>query len=222
MKVLLVEDEKKLIGALKYLFEKNNINLDIAEDGEEGLIYAKKDIYDLIILDIMLPKMSGLEILKNIRKQKKQTPVLMLTAKDTIEDRVKGLDLGADDYLVKPFAIEELLARIRSLTRRKDNKFIGDLIEYKDVVYDRKNLNLKTKDGRFDLTKKEGELMELLIKRPGQVFTREQIIDRLWGLETDVSENNIEIYIHHLRKKLKSSKVEIKTVRGIGYSLGEK
>ncbi len=222
MKILLVEDEKKLIGALKYLFEKNNINLDIAEDGEEGLIFAKKDIYDVIILDIMLPKISGLEILKNIRKHKNNTPVLMLTAKDTIEDKVKGLDLGADDYLIKPFAIEELLARVRSLTRRKEKVFIGDTIEYQDIFYDRKNFILKTKNKTFDLTKKEGELMEMLIKRPGQVFTREQIIDRLWGLETDVSENNIEIYIHHLRKKLKFSRVEIKTVRGIGYSLGEK
>lgn len=222
MKVLLVEDEKKLIGALKYLFEKNNINLDFAEDGEEGLLFAEKDIYDVIILDIMLPKISGLEILKNIRKKKNSTPVLMLTAKDTIEDRVKGLDLGADDYLIKPFAIEELLARVRSLTRRKEKDFIGDILKYLDVVYDGKNFLLKTNNNTFDLTKKEGELMEMLIKRPGQVFTREQIIDRLWGLETDVSENNIEIYIHHLRKKLKSSRVEIKTVRGIGYSLGEK
>jgi len=222
MKVLLVEDEKKLIGALKYLFEKNNINLDVSEDGEEGLIFAEKDIYDVIILDIMLPKISGLEILKNIRKHKNNTPVLMLTAKDTIEDRVKGLDLGADDYLIKPFAIEELLARVRSLSRRRDKDFIGDSIEYQDIIYDGKNFILKTNNKTFELTKKEGELMEMLIKRPGQVFTREQIIDRLWGLETDVSENNIEIYIHHLRKKLKFSKVEIKTVRGIGYSLGEK
>ncbi len=222
MKVLLVEDEKKLIGALKFLFEKNNINIDVAEDGEEGLIFAEKDIYDVIILDIMLPKISGLEILKNIRKQKNNTPILMLTAKDAVEDRVKGLDLGADDYLIKPFAIEELLARIRSLSRRQDKEFIGDTMEYQDVIYDGKNFILKTNNRTFDLTKKEGELMEMLIKRPGQVFTREQIIDRLWGLETDVSENNIEIYIHHLRKKLKSTRVEIKTVRGIGYSLGEK
>jgi len=222
MKVLLVEDEKKLIGALRFLFNKNNINIDTAEDGEEGLIFAQKDIYDVIILDIMLPKISGLEILKNMRKEKNNTPVLMLTAKDTIEDRVKGLDLGADDYLVKPFAIEELLARVRSLSRRKNKDFLGDFIEYIDLIYDEKNLALTVNSRKFNLTKKEGELMGMLIRRPGQVFTREQIIDRLWGLETDVSENNIEIYIHHLRKKLKSSKTEIKTVRGIGYSLGEK
>ncbi len=222
MKVLLVEDEKKLIGALRFLFNKNNINIDTAEDGEEGLIFAQKDIYDVIILDIMLPKISGLEILKNMRKEKNNTPVLMLTAKDTIEDRVKGLDLGADDYLVKPFAIEELLARVRSLSRRKNKDFLGDFMEYIDLIYDEKNLVLTVNSRKFNLTKKEGELMGMLIRRPGQVFTREQIIDRLWGLETDVSENNIEIYIHHLRKKLKSSKTEIKTVRGIGYSLGEK
>jgi len=222
MKVLLVEDEKKLIGALRFLFKKNNINIDTAEDGEEGLIFAQKDIYDVIILDIMLPKISGLEILKNMRKEKNNTPVLMLTAKDTIEDRVKGLDLGADDYLVKPFAIEELLARVRSLSRRKNKDFLGDFMEYIDLIYDEKNLVLTVNSRKFNLTKKEGELMGMLIRRPGQVFTREQIIDRLWGLETDVSENNIEIYIHHLRKKLKSSKTEIKTVRGIGYSLGEK
>ncbi|MFO7887800.1 MAG: response regulator transcription factor [Eubacteriales bacterium] len=222
MKVLLVEDEKKLIGALRFLFNKNNINMDTAEDGEEGLLFAQKDIYDVIILDVMLPKISGLEILKNMRKEKNNTPVLMLTAKDTIEDRVKGLDLGADDYLVKPFAIEELLARVRSLSRRKDKDFLGNFMEYIDLIYDDKNLVLTVNSRKYNLTKKEGELMGMLIKRPGQVFTREQIIDRLWGLETDVSENNIEIYIHHLRKKLKSSKTEIKTVRGIGYSLGEK
>jgi DNA-binding response OmpR family regulator len=222
MKVLLVEDEIKLIKALKFLFEKNNINIDIAQDGEEGLIYSEKEIYDVIILDIMLPKLSGLEILKSIRKKGNGTPVLMLTAKDTVEDKVKGLDLGADDYLVKPFAIEELLARVRSLSRRKDKDFTGNEFEFKDVKYDRKNFILKTNKEKHDLTKKEGELMEMLIKRPGQIFTRDQIIDRLWGLDSEVSENNIEIYIHHLRKKLKSSKVEIKTVRGIGYSLGEK
>lgn len=222
MKVLLVEDEIKLIKALKFLFEKNNINIDVAQDGEEGLIYSEKEIYDVIILDIMLPKLSGLEILKSIRKKGNGTPVLMLTAKDTVEDKVKGLDLGADDYLVKPFAIEELLARVRSLSRRKDKDFTGNEFEFKDVKYDRNNFILKTNKEKHDLTKKEGELMEMLIKRPGQIFTRDQIIDRLWGLDSEVSENNIEIYIHHLRKKLKSSKVEIKTVRGIGYSLGEK
>jgi DNA-binding response OmpR family regulator len=222
MKVLIVEDEIKLIKALKFLFEKNNINIDIAQDGEEGLIYSEKEIYDVIILDIMLPKLSGLEILKSIRKKGNGTPVLMLTAKDTVEDKVKGLDLGADDYLVKPFAIEELLARVRSLSRRKDKDFTGNEFEFKDVKYDRKNFTLKTNNEKHDLTKKEGELMEMLIKRPGQIFTRDQIIDRLWGLDSEVSENNIEIYIHHLRKKLKSSNVEIKTVRGIGYSLGEK
>lgn len=222
MKVLLVEDEIKLIKALKFLFEKNNINIDVAQDGEEGLIYSEKKIYDVIILDIMLPKLSGLEILKSIRKKGNGTPVLMLTAKDTVEDKVKGLDLGADDYLVKPFAIEELLARVRSLSRRKDKDFTGNEFEFKDVKYDRNNFILKTNKEKHDLTKKEGELMEMLIKRPGQIFTRDQIIDRLWGLDSEVSENNIEIYIHHLRKKLKSSKVEIKTVRGIGYSLGEK
>jgi len=124
MKVLLVEDEKKITEALKFLFEKNNISIDIAYDGEEGLLYAEKEIYDVIILDIMLPLKSGLEILKNIRTNKINTPVLILTAKDSVEDRVKGLDLGADDYLIKPFAIEELLARVRSLNRRKRNKII--------------------------------------------------------------------------------------------------
>ncbi|MBG0764710.1 MAG: response regulator transcription factor, partial [Tissierellales bacterium] len=197
MKVLLVEDEIKLIKALKFLFEKNNINIDVAQDGEEGLIYSEKEIYDVIILDIMLPKLSGLEILKSIRKKGNGTPVLMLTAKDTVEDKVKGLDLGADDYLVKPFAIEELLARVRSLSRRKDKDFTGNEFEFKDVKYDRNNFILKTSKEKHDLTKKEGELMEMLIKRPGQIFTRDQIIDRLWGLDSEVSENNIEIYIHH-------------------------
>jgi DNA-binding response OmpR family regulator len=147
---------------------------------------------------------------------------LILTAKDSVEDRVKGLDLGADDYLVKPFAIEELLARVRSLSRRKNKKYTGDILEYKDIKYDSSKMVMYTEKDEYNLTKKEGELIELLINRPEQIFTRDKIIDRLWGLDADVLENNIEIYIHHLRKKLKNTKVEIKTVRGIGYSLGER
>src|SRR6056297_1928487 len=145
MKVLLVEDEKKLIGALKFLFNKNNINIDTAEDGEEGLLFAQKDIYDVIILDIMLPKINGLDILIKIRKEKNNTPVLLLTAKDAIEDKVKGLDLGADDYLIKPFAIEELLARVRSLSRRRSKDFLGEAMEYKDLLYNSKNFVLTVK-----------------------------------------------------------------------------
>jgi DNA-binding response OmpR family regulator len=222
MKILLVEDEVKLTQALQFLLKKQMIDAEIANDGEEGLMLSEKDIYDVVVLDIMLPNVTGLEILENMRKKGISTPVLMLTAKDTVDDRVKGLELGADDYLIKPFATKELIARIHALGRRKNTEYKGETFKYEDLEYDPKNLTLVVGDISLKIPKKEGDLIEMLINRPNQVFTREQIIDRLWGLETDVLENNIEIYIHHLRKRLESSKCKIETVRGIGYILKEK
>jgi DNA-binding response OmpR family regulator len=222
MKILIVEDEVKLTQALQFLLKKQKIDAEIANDGEEGLMLSEKDIYDVVVLDIMLPNVTGLEILESMRKKGINTPVLMLTAKDTIDDRVKGLELGADDYLIKPFATKELIARIHALGRRKSMEYKGEIFKFNDLEYDPKNLVMNVGNISSKIPKKEGDLMEMLINRPTQVFTREQIIDRLWGLETDVLENNIEIYIHHLRKRLENSKCKIETVRGIGYILKER
>lgn len=222
MRILLVEDEVKITQALNFLLSKQKINVDIANDGEEGLLLAKKEIYDVIVLDIMLPGVNGIEILKTIRKNGNQTPVIMLTAKDTVDDRVFGLETGADDYLVKPFATKELIARVKALARRKNTEFIGETYEFEGVKYDVKNYLLYVNENEYKLPLKEAMLMEMLIKKPKQVFTREQIIDRIWGLEADILESNIEIYVHHLRKRLESTNAKIETVRGVGYMLKEK
>lgn len=219
MKILFVEDEKKVTEALQELCKMQNIECDIANDGEEGLIYSENNIYDVIILDIMLPHMSGIEILKEIRKHGNKTPVLMLTARDTVEDKVKGLDAGADDYLVKPFSAKELFARIRALGRRIESDYVEKLIKIDNFQFDTMNYIAEINGQPLKLSYKEGMLLEMLIKRPDQVFTREQILDRVWGFDAEVNENNIEIYIHNLRKKLKDTKIRIETLRSIGYKL---
>lgn len=222
VRILIVEDEVKITQALKFLFTKQKIDVDIANDGAEGLILSGKDIYDVIVLDIMLPNVSGLDILKSMRKSGNKTPVIMLTAKDSVDDRVLGLDSGADDYLIKPFATKELIARVKALARRKNTDFIGEIYEFEDIKYDVKNYLLYINEEEYKLPLKEAMLMEMFIKKPRQVFTREQIIDRIWGLEADILESNIEIYVHHLRKRLEPTKVKIETVRGVGYMLKEK
>lgn len=222
MRILIVEDEVKITQALKFLFNKQKIDVDIANDGEEGLILASKDIYDVIVLDIMLPGTDGIQILKTIRKSGIKTPVIMLTAKDTVDDRVFGLETGADDYLVKPFATKELIARVRALARRKDTEFVGEVYEFEGIKYDVRNYLLYIGDHEYKIPLKEAMLMEMFIRKPRQVFTREQIIDRIWGLEADILESNIEIYVHHLRKRLEGTNAKIETVRGVGYMLKEK
>jgi len=223
MRILLVEDEIKLTDALGYLLRKEKMDVDVANDGDTGLILTQREIYDVIILDIMLPGISGLEILRTIRKAGNTTPVLLLTARDALEDRVEGLDIGADDYLVKPFATQELFARIRSLSRRTGSRYdMGNLV-LGNVEYDSKSYVLKVANKELDLSAKEGKLLELFMKRPGQVFTREQILNKVWGYDVDILETNVEIYIHYLRKKLQgTADLEIQTVRNIGYMLRER
>lgn len=219
MRVLFVEDEKKVTDALKELCKLQNIECDIANDGEEGLIFAKSSIYDVIVLDIMLPFKSGLEILEEIRAEENNTSVLLLTAKDSLDDIVKGLDAGADDYLVKPFASKELFARIRALGRRLDKEYVEGIIKLGKVEFNLTNYSIKIDGELIKVTYKEALLLEMLMKRPEQVFTREQILDRVWGFDSDVNENNIEIYVHNLRKKLKDTNISIDTVRSVGYRL---
>lgn len=223
MRLLLVEDEKRLADALAYIFKKHSYGVDVAYDGETGQEMAETGIYDLIILDRMLPKKEGIAVLKELRAQNIKTPVLLLTAKDAIEDRVQGLDAGADDYLVKPFATEELLARVRALSRRQNEQLHSESLSVASLVLD--PLRCEATNGRvtIKLTVKESQLLELFMRNRGQVITKDQILNRVWGLDTDVEMNNVEIYIHYLRKKLTPEQfnIRIETVRGIGYCLKE-
>ncbi|HCX64144.1 MAG TPA: DNA-binding response regulator [Eubacteriaceae bacterium] len=219
MRILFVEDEKMVTDALKEFCKMQNLSCDIANDGEEGEIFAMNNIYDVVVLDIMLPGKSGIEILEKMREKGIKTPVLMLTAKDTVEDKVKGLDAGADDYLVKPFSAKELFARIRALGRRVESEYIDSKVTYGDFVFDLNHYTATFRGEPIKLSYKEGMLLEMLIKRPDQVFSREQILDRVWGYDAAVNENNIEIYIHNLRKKLKDTPIKIETLRSIGYKL---
>lgn len=223
LRVLLVEDEKALAAALSKIMSKNNIFVDLSHDGEEGCILAQKDIYDVIILDIMLPKKSGLEILQELRANNKKTPVLLLTARDTVEDRVKGLDTGADDYLIKPFATEELLARIRALVRRPKEYIEDNILEYGNVKLHIDSGEVEINGVKKKLTLKETQLLEIFLRNPKIVLSKEMILDRVWGVDANAMENSVEIYIHYLRKKLgDNSNLIIETIRGIGYVIKEK
>jgi len=221
MRVLLVEDEISLASALAKIFEKNKILVDVVHDGLEGKMLSDNDVYDVIILDIMLPGMSGLEILRHIREQGKNVPVMLLTAKDSTEDKVKGLDMGADDYLVKPFVTEELLARVRALGRRPWEVYSDNVIAFADLKLNINSGELEIDGKPVRLTSKEAQLMEMFIRNPGMTISKEQILDRIWGIESNAMDNSVEIYVHYLRKKLSNSRTVIKTIRGMGYVLKE-
>lgn len=221
MRVLLVEDEVSLASAIGKIFEKNKILVDVVNDGIEGKLLSDNDVYDVIVLDIMLPGMSGLEILQHIRSQGKNVPVLLLTAKDSTADKVAGLNMGADDYLVKPFVTDELIARVRALGRRPWDVYSDSVLTYADLALNINNgeLTIGTKPVR--LTSKEAQLMEMFIRNPGITISKEQILDRIWGIESNAMDNSVEIYVHYLRKKMKDSQTIIKTIRGLGYVLKE-
>lgn len=218
MRILLVEDEKNLSQAIEYILKKNKYIVDAIFDGESGLDYALSNIYDLIILDIMLPKLDGINILKNIRANKISTPVLFLTAKSTLEDKILGLDTGADDYLTKPFEIEELLARVRAMLRRK-GEILNNTINFKDISLTLDNYTLCCNNNHIQLPLKEFNIMQIFINNPNNIITKEYLIEKVWGFDKDTDYNNVEVYISFLRKKLLNigSKVEIKTSRGVGY-----
>ncbi|MBR3319780.1 response regulator transcription factor [Candidatus Saccharibacteria bacterium] len=216
MRILYVEDEQLLADAVTHLLKKSGINVDWAADGEEGLNLAKKPVYDAIVLDIMLPKMSGLEILEIIRKQGVKTPVIMLSALSEVEDKVKGLEIGADDYLAKPFKTKELIARLNALTRRpalRESK----TIKFEDLELDIENRSVNG----VALTEKESEILEMLIKSGDKAVQKDYILAHVWGAEMMAEDNYVEVYMSYLRKKLKklNSRVEIKTIRGLGYKL---
>ena len=221
MKVLLVDDEKQLIDALKAILKKNNFSVDCAFNGEDGLDLALTGIYDVIVLDIMMPKVDGLTVLKKLRENKINTPILMLSAKSEISDKVIGLNMGADDYIAKPFDTQELLARIRALLRRKAT-FTGDLLSFNDICLDRDSFKLVKGEKSIALGKKEFQILEMLILNEGKSIDKEKFIEKIWGYDTDAEYNTIEVYVSFLRKKLLAvdSKTEIKSLRGIGYTLG--
>jgi len=222
MRVLVVEDETALASALKKILESNHILTDVAHDGIEGQMLADHDAYDVIVLDLMLPGKSGLDILQSIRQAGKNVPVLLLTARDSTADKVKGLNMGADDYVVKPFVTEELVARIQALGRRPWEVYKGKDISFANLILDTKSGELLVDQERVKLTAKEAQLLEMFLRSPGVTISKEQILDRIWGFDSYVMENSVEIYIHYIRKKIKKSQAEIKTKRGMGYYIREK
>ncbi|HIU83400.1 MAG TPA: response regulator transcription factor [Candidatus Faecicola pullistercoris] len=222
MKILLIEDEKQLTDALANIFKKEKYSVDIVADGAEGLEFALTGIYDIILLDVMLPTMDGFSVLKALRHKHIKTPVLMLTALNTVNDKITGLDLGADDYLPKPFSVPELLARIRALSRRKNDTLIQDnVLTFGDLSLDLKGYRLYTAKNSVKVSVKEFEIIRFLMEKPSFIATRDDMIAKIWGFDSELESNNIEVYISFLRKKLSyiGSDVNIVTVRGVGYQL---
>ena len=221
MKILVVEDDKDLSSAISRVLKLEKYDVDQAFDGEEGLEYIHQYDYDLIIMDVMMPKIDGLTAVKQIREEDNSTPVLILTARSMVDDKVMGLDSGADDYLTKPFVIKELLARIRALTRRNSN-IISDL-SFKDIKLDPNTYELKSKDS-VRLTAKEYKLMEFLIKNQGIFVSTDKIMSSVWEFDSDADVSVIWVFISSLRKHLEAvgSNITIKASRGIGYRLEEK
>ncbi len=222
IKILLVEDQKHMAYAIEHFFKKNKFIIDIVFDGVQGLEYGISNSYDVIILDVMLPLMDGFTVLRRLREENIMTPVIMLTAKCELEDKVNGLDMGADDYLTKPFESEELLARVKSLSRRSGS-IVSNLLEYKNVKFNCDTMVISCENDSYNLTVKESQIIEMFFKKPEVVVAKEVILNKLWSYDKIVIDNNVEVYISFLRKKLDSFKtnVKIKTIRGIGYKLIE-
>jgi DNA-binding response OmpR family regulator len=220
MNILIVEDERRLADVLAHIIKQENYNADAVYTGGDGLYYALSGQYDAVILDVMLPEMNGFEIVRRMRDAKIKTPVIMLTAKGEVADRVHGLDSGADDYMQKPFAAEELLARIRALTRRQGEVAL-DAVEYGDLSLRLDNHELSCKDKSLRLSLKEFEVLKILMANRQQVITKETLIAKVWGYDSDAEANNAEAYVSFLRKKLAylGSSVTIDVLRKVGYSL---
>lgn len=220
MRLLIVEDERAMAEGLCALLERQGYAADPVFDGVSGLDCAMSGLYDLIVLDIMLPKMDGLEVLTRLRNARVETPVLMLTARSSVEDRIRGLDHGADDYLTKPFDTGEFLARVRALTRRKDVPLEEELA-FGDIRLDRRRLELCRGEERLRLGPKEFQVMECLLMNKNQIVSRNLLCEKVWGLLNESEYNNVEVYISFLRKKLRAlhSDVQIRTLRNAGYFL---
>jgi DNA-binding response OmpR family regulator len=220
VKLLIIEDERKLARLLRGLLEDENHTVELAFDGEEGLEFVRGGEYDLIILDVMLPRIDGLEVCRRVRAKRIQTPILMLTARTSIEDRVAGLDAGADDYLTKPFAFAELLARIRALSRRDAPTSVGNRLVVGDLSLDLKTREVRHGEKRIELTPKEFALLEYFMRHPNQVLSGQQIADHVWSYDFDGLTNRVAVYVSYLRKKLQNGgRAPIQTVHGVGYRL---
>ncbi len=222
MRILLAEDEKEMSNALVAILKHNNYSVDAVYDGADALDYGLMENYDVIILDIMMPKMNGIEVLEKLREHHIHTPILMLTAKSQIEDRICGLDKGADDYLSKPFAMGELLARIRAMSRRK-SEFTPNVLSFGNVSLNKESYELSGNKNSIRLGNKEFQMMEMLMTNPKRLISTEQFMERIWGYDAEAEINVVWVYISYLRRKLESlgANIKIKAVRGLGYSLEE-
>lgn len=220
MRILIAEDEVQTAKALKVLLEKASFTVDIVHTGTDAWDYIRAGAYEVIVLDIMMPGMSGIEVLTQIRKNGIKTPVLLLTAKAEIEDRVAGLEAGADDYLPKPFATSELIARVRALGRRSES-YTDSQMQAGNLILDRNRYEMRSGDKKVSLTNKEFQIIELFINHPGYVFSADHIMEKIWGLDSESDTDVVWTHIGYVRKKLKSidADVEIRTIRGAGYSL---
>lgn len=223
MRILLVEDSHSLTDALENVFKREKYSVDIAADGEEGVAYGETGVYDVIIMDVMMPRLNGIEAVKILRKKKITTPIIMLTALSEESDKVLGLDCGADDYLTKPFSVPELLARIRAITRRKGEIIADDGLSYKGVTVNLSTYMLTRADKQVGLSKKEAEIIKIFFAQPTFVVQRDTIINKVWGFDSEFESNNLEVFISFLRKKLKFLQAEfsIAPVRGVGYKLSD-
>lgn len=222
MRILVVEDEHKIANSIKKGLEQESYAVDVAYDGNDGFDLASTEDYDVIILDLLLPGMDGVTICKKLREEKIHIPILMLTAKGELDDKVEGLNAGADDYLVKPFAFEEFLARIRALTRRP-KKSLDSVLTVGDLTLDTLTFEVKRADKRIKLSKKEFALLEYLLRHKGNILTKDQIINHVWDYEADILPNTVEVYMGYLRNKIdrpfKNKPPLIQTVRGFGYKI---
>ena len=223
VRILFAEDERSLSRAVTALLEKNNYSVDPVYDGEEALAYLDAGNYDAVILDIMMPRLDGLEVLRRLRQWGNPIPVLLLTAKSEVEDKVTGLDAGANDYLTKPFSTAELLARIRAMTRSQTGGQVTSRLTLGNITLDQATFELSSAYGSFRLANKEFQMMELLLRNPRQLIPTERFVERIWGYDSDVELNVVWVYISYLRKKLAALKadIQIKATRNAGYSLEE-
>ncbi|MGN1298376.1 MAG: response regulator transcription factor [Candidatus Scatovivens sp.] len=224
MKILIIEDEYSLADAIAETLKKENFIVEIITDGQEGEDEALTNIYDLILLDVMLPHKNGFEILKQLRKNKILTPVIMLTAKSEIYDKLNGLENGADDYITKPFHMRELVARVKVILKRNSNLENTEIIAFADLKLDLKTGKLSCEENEITINGKELELLETLLVNRNQIMNREMLANKIWGYDSDAEYNNVEVYVSFLRKKLKllESNVKIKAIRGIGYKMEDK
>lgn len=221
MRILLAEDERSLSRAVIALLEKNNYSADAVDDGQEALEYLEAGNYDALILDLMMPKMDGLTVLRTLREQGNPIPVLILTAKSEVDDKVLGLDTGANDYLTKPFSTQELMARIRAMTRSQTGGQVTSRLTFGNITLDQATFELSSHAGSFRLANKEFQMMEMLMRNPRQIIPTERFLERIWGYDSEVELSVVWVYISYLRKKLSAlrSNIQIKVTRNAGYSL---